>query len=201
MKRGTRPCVGCHPIEVSNPSVALAAYTATLSWPRLEQYTKRPSGDPSNRPSTKKTNVMHDVHASVARCSCERCVMREPRSLRLTTIAKTNEPLRGVRRPKGREAQGSKDDQGRNDRVVFGLHKTKRHRLGPGDCARTSAGSRLPTICSALSGTKRTPASDCRTVAICECTALKKSGLANPRSSPEWGNFVEPHKPDGSTVA
>src|SRR5262245_37503068 len=32
--------------------------------------------------------IRHDVHASVARCSCERCVMREPRSMPLTTIAK-----------------------------------------------------------------------------------------------------------------
>src|SRR6478672_6179907 len=38
----------------------------------------------------------------------------------LTPIANTNEPFRGVRRPpKGqREAERSKDDQGRNDRVV-----------------------------------------------------------------------------------
>jgi hypothetical protein len=45
--------------------------------------------------------------------------MRESKSqlLVLTTIANTNEPFRGVRRPpKGqREAERSKDDQGRND--------------------------------------------------------------------------------------
>src|SRR5712691_8215624 len=37
MKRGPRPCVDCHPTGDSDPSVALTANSATLSWPRLEQ--------------------------------------------------------------------------------------------------------------------------------------------------------------------
>ena len=44
MKRGPRPWVDCRPIAVSDPLLASAAYIVTLSWPRLEQYTKRPSG-------------------------------------------------------------------------------------------------------------------------------------------------------------
>jgi hypothetical protein len=47
--------------------------------------------------------------------------MRESKSrlLVLTTIANTNEPFRGVRRPTGRDRpKDRKDDQGRNDQVV-----------------------------------------------------------------------------------
>ena len=61
----------------------------------------------------------HDVHAI----------------FRLTTIAKTNEPFRGVRRPTGRERpKDRKDDQGRNDQVV---------QIGPDGLAAGGAYKRL----------------------------------------------------------
>jgi hypothetical protein len=65
-------------------------------------------------------------HYALLRASCsvahrkqEVIAQVRARLLVLTPIPKPNEPLRGVRRPKGRErAKDRKDDQGRNGRVV-----------------------------------------------------------------------------------
>src|SRR5262249_40074638 len=65
---------------------------------------------------------------SVARCSSEWCVMREP--LPLTTIAKPMNRFAACGDPRAeRGPKDGKDDQGRNDRVV---------QIGPGGLAASA---------------------------------------------------------------
>src|SRR5262249_22140165 len=74
---------------------------------------------PATAPTGQKASlheIRHDGHASVARCTCDRCVMREPPSFRLTTIAKPMNRFAACGDPRGRERR--KDRKMTKDEMI-----------------------------------------------------------------------------------